>query len=160
MSDQEAPEAYFEMAPITAGTHDVSGGSIIPMDAYPKYEIAAGLIFCPVFAENLSLNFVTFPPESGFPTHTHPEEQISIIREGEIEMTIGDTTKLARPGDVVIFPSDVPHSGRTFDAACRVIDIFSPPRRGMLELLATANPLRSSDSDRWWKPEGDEPPSE
>lgn len=153
MSGGQPSEPYFEIGPVTGGTHDASGGSIVPMDDYPKYEIAEGLIFCPVFADNISLNFVTFPAESGFPTHVHPEEQISIVREGEIEITMGETTRLARPGDVIIFPPDVPHSGRTFDAPCRLIDIFSPPRRGMLELLAKANPVRSADSNRWWKTE-------
>ena len=147
-------DTYFEIVPITTGTHDASGGSVVPMDDYPKYEIAEGVIFCPVFADNMSLNFVTFPANSGFPPHTHPEEQISIVREGEIEITIGDTVTMARPGDVIIFPPDVPHAGRTFDALCRLIDIFSPPRRGMLDLLATANPIRSADADRWWKAEG------
>ena len=147
-------DSYFEIVPITTGTHDASGGSVVPMDDYPKYEIAEGVIFCPVFADNMSLNFVTFPANSGFPPHTHPEEQISIVSEGEIEITIGDTVTMARPGDVIIFPPDVPHAGRTFDALCRLIDIFSPPRRGMLDLLATANPIRSADADRWWKAEG------
>jgi len=81
------------------------------------------------------------------------EAWVERVREGGIEITMGDTTKLARPGDVIIFPPDVPHSGRTFDAPCRLIDIFSPPRRGMLDLLAKANPVRSADTDRWWKPE-------
>jgi len=153
MSGRDSSEPYFEIGPITAGTHDASGGSIVPMDEYPKYEIAEGVIFCPVFAQNLSLNFVTFPAHSGFPSHTHPEEQISIVREGEIEITIGEVTKVAKPGDVIIFPSDVPHAGRTFDGLCRVIDIFSPPRYGMRQLLATANPVRSAEVDRWWRAE-------
>jgi unsaturated pyranuronate lyase len=146
---------YFGLRVPTAGTHDSSGASIVPMDDYPKYEIAAGVVFCPVFGRNLSLNFVTFPPHSGFPTHMHPEEQISIVREGEMEITVGDICRGVGPGDVIIFPSDVPHSGRTLDQSCRLIDIFSPPREGLREVIAGANPLRSADVDRWWKPAAD-----
>ena len=153
MSSGEESRAYFDIDKVAAGTYDASGASIVAMDDYPRYEIAAGVVFCPVFANNLSLNFVTFPPHSGFPAHTHPEEQVSIVREGEIEITIGETTKLVRPGDVIIFPPNVLHSGRTFDGLCRVIDIFSPPRYGMRELLATANPVRSAEVDRWWRAE-------
>ena len=152
MSSGEDSRAYFDVDPrVAGGTYDASGASIVPMDEYPRYEIAEGVIFCPVFAQNLSLNFVTFPAHSGFPSHTHPEEQISIVREGEIEITIGEVTKVAKPGDVIIFPPDVPHAGRTFDGLCRVIDIFSPPRYGMRQLLATANPVRSAEIDRWWR---------
>lgn len=152
MSAAEDSRAYFDIDPrIAAGTYDESGASIVHMDDYPRYEIAEGVVFCPVFANNISLNFVTFPAHSGFPSHTHPEEQISIVREGEIEITIGGVTKMARPGDVIIFPPDVAHAGRTFDTLCRVIDIFSPPRYGMRELIANANPVRSAEVDRWWR---------
>ena len=69
------------------------GASIVNIDDYPRYEIAEGVVFCPVFGRNLSLNFVVFPPHSGFPTHAHPEEQISIVREGTMEITVGDITQ-------------------------------------------------------------------
>lgn len=149
----EAPAApYFELRGAAAGTYDPSGASIVPMDEYPKYEIAEGVIFCPVFGRNLSLNFITFPPHSGFPTHVHPEEQMSIVREGEMEITVGDLARRVVPGDLIIFPPDIPHSGRTLDRSCRLIDIFSPPREGLREVIAGANPLRSADIDRWWDP--------
>ena len=144
---------YFEVQGEATGTIDASGASITHMDDYPSYEIAEGLFFRPVFAENLSLNFATFPPHSGFPSHGHSEEQISIIREGQMEFTIGDTIRLVGPGDVIVFPPDVLHAGRTFDVACRVIDIFSPPRTGIREVIASADPVRSADVDRWWDPE-------
>ena len=157
-AEQAPPTPYFELRVPTAGAYDPSGASIVPMDDYPKYEIAEGVIFCPVFGRNLSLNFVTFPPHSGFPTHVHPEEQISIVREGEMEITVGDICKWVVPGDVIVFPSDVPHSGRTIDQSCRLIDIFSPPREGLREVIAGANPLRSADLDRWWDPGAGPPP--
>lgn len=143
-------QPFFKKDERSVGTFDDSGASITHVDDYPSYEIAEGLFFRPVFAENLSLNFVTFPPNSGFPSHDHAEEQISIVREGEMEFTIGDTTRLVGPGDVIVFPPHVVHEGRTFDAPCRIIDIFSPPRTGMKEVIATADPLRPADVDRWW----------
>lgn len=154
-----ADERYFELTGPTDGAYDDSGGSIIHMDDYPSYEIAEGLFFRPVFTENMSLNFVTFPPHSGFPSHVHPEEQISIIREGEMDITVGEITKRVKPGDVVIYPPDVPHAGTTYEVACRVIDIFSPPRTGIREVVASADPVRSADVDRWWDPDRDGEPA-
>lgn len=145
---------YFELS--AAGARDPSGASIVHMDDYPSYEIAAGLFFRPVFAESISLNFVTFPPHSGFPTHAHPEEQVSIVREGEMDITVGGLTRRVRPGDVIVFPSNVPHSGATGDRHCRIIDIFSPPRAGIRDVIAGADPVRSADVDRWWV--GDDEP--
>ena len=142
---------YFELPDL--GIHDPSGASIVHMDDYPSYEIAAGLFFRPVFAENLSLNFVTFPPDSGFPSHSHPEEQISIVQEGEMEIIVGDLTRRVVPGDVIVFPPNVPHSGTTYEHHCRIIDIFSPARTGIRDVIAGADPVRSADVDRWWRAE-------
>jgi hypothetical protein len=44
----------------------------------------------------------------------------------------------------------VPHSGRTFDTRCRLIDIFSPPQIGIQDVIAEADPVRSADADRRW----------
>ena len=150
-TSDEAPEPYFEVT--DKGPGSSSTGSITHMDDYPSYEIAEGLFFRPVYAQNISLNFVTFPPDSGFPSHTHPEEQVSIVREGHMEITIDDVSRMVRPGDVIILRPDVPHAGRTFDEACRLIDIFSPPRTGIKEVIASANPVRSAEVDRWWEPD-------
>lgn len=146
------PAPYFQVTHSREGAQYPEGASITHMDDYPSYEIAAGLFFRPVFAQNVSLNFVTFPPDSGFPSHVHPEEQVSIVREGTMEITIADTARTVRPGDVIVFPPDVPHAGRTFDVPCRLIDIFSPPRTGIREVIAGADPVRSADVDRWWDP--------
>ena len=146
-------QPYFEIAEAAVEV-DASGGSITHMDDFPSYEIAAGLFFRPVYAQNISLNFVTFPPHSGFPSHVHPEEQVSIVREGEMEITVGGITRKVRPGDVLVFPPNVPHAGATFEQACRLIDIFSPPRTGIREVIAGSDPVRSAEVDRWWDPPG------
>ncbi len=147
--DSTAADSYFENNPSHADNVD-AGGSITHMDELASYEIAAGLFFRPVFAKNISLNFVSFPPDSGFPSHVHPEEQVSIVREGEMEVTVGTLTRMVKPGDVIVFPSNVPHAGRTFDGPCRLIDIFSPPRTGIRDVIAHANPVRAAEVDRWW----------
>jgi quercetin dioxygenase-like cupin family protein len=150
--EEESSGAKYFSAEHAEGPVEVTAqASIVHQDDYPKYEIAQGVIFCPVVGSNLSLNFVTFPPNSGFPSHVHAEEQISIVREGEMEITIHENSRIVKPGDVIIFPPNVPHAGRTSDHMCRLIDIFAPPRQGMEELIARANPVRSAEIDRWWQ---------
>jgi quercetin dioxygenase-like cupin family protein len=140
-------ENYFDRS---TGEDGASGGRIVHMDELDSYEIAAGLFFRPLFGENVSLNFVTFPPNSGFPAHAHPEEQVSIVREGEMEFTVGATTRVVRPGDVIVMPPNVPHAGRTRNEACRLIDVFSPARGGIRDVIAGADPVRAAEVDRWW----------
>ena len=143
----DGPRSYFES---TNEDERAGGATITHMDDLASYEIAAGLFFRPVYADNVSLNFVTFPPESGFPSHVHPEEQISIVREGEMEIEINNEWCTVRPGDVIVFPPNVPHAGRTRESPCRLIDIFSPPRTGIRDVIAAADPVRAAEVDRWW----------
>jgi quercetin dioxygenase-like cupin family protein len=147
------PEPYFRTGtPSKAGTEatDNTGAWMGPLDAHALYELAEGVSFRPIFGQNLLLNFVTFGPERGFPRHNHPEEQFGLVLEGEMELTIGEETRLLHKGDLYVIAPDVPHEGRTLGTACLVADIFSPPRAGFRELIARANRLRSPTS--WWEP--------
>ena len=42
--------------------------------------------------------------------HTHRQEEIIIVRKGNIEMQIGDTFQKAQPGDIIFLNSYVPHA--------------------------------------------------
>ena len=148
---RQKPEPYFQSTPTAAEAGDAGFVAHMgPLEAHQLYELAEGVSFRPVFGEKLLLNFLTFGPGRGFPTHDHPEEQFGLILEGEMELTIGDETRLLRKGDLYAIPPDVPHSGRTLSEACLVLDIFSPPRAGFRELIERANKLRSPE--HWWEP--------
>jgi len=95
-----------------------SGASIVPMDNYPKYEIAEGVVFCPVCGRNLSSTSSPSLPQR-LPHSRAPEEQISNRARGRDGDHGRGRHPGRRPGDVIIFPSEVPHSGRTIDpGAC------------------------------------------
>jgi unsaturated pyranuronate lyase len=145
-------EPYFRTSAQSPGGFDTDavGAWMGPRNDHPLYELADGVSFRPVFGQNLLLNYITFGPGRGFPTHDHPEEQFGLILEGAMELTIGDETRLLHKDDLYVIPPNVPHSGRTMDSACLVVDIFSPPRAGFHELIARANPLRSPVN--WWEP--------
>ena len=61
------------------------------------------------------------------PEHHHPHEQISEVTEGEFELTIGDETRVLKPGSIAIVPPNVIHSGKAL-TYCRIKDIFCPVR--------------------------------
>jgi quercetin dioxygenase-like cupin family protein len=63
----------------------------------------------------------------------HEEEQIVVVLDGEMEFTIDGDVRTMRPGDVAVIPGWVPHGARTNDTHCREIDVFSPPRRSLLD---------------------------
>jgi len=75
----------------------------------------------------MTIGEVLLDGDATVPMHTHPHEQITYVIEGRFEFTVGDETTILEPGMAALIPSGVPHGGRTI-TACRVIDVFSPPR--------------------------------
>ncbi len=69
------------------------------------------------------------------PRHSHPNEQITYMLKGALKFWIGEhgeTEFIARPGDVVTIPSNVPHRAEALEATLE-IDIFNPPRQDWLD---------------------------
>lgn len=97
--------------------------------------VVKGLVLKPVFGEKLLLSFVHMEPNSVAPMHSHSEEQIGTMIEGEYEFELNGVKRMIRKGDVYIVPPNVPHAARTYDKACLAIDIFSPPRSGYREMM-------------------------
>lgn len=64
-----------------------------------------------------------FAAGSDIHEHSHPQEEVWEILEGELEVTVGGVTRVARPGVVAIVPPDTPHSVRALtDGRAIVID--------------------------------------
>ena len=74
------------------------------------------------------LSYTTLEPDALVPLHNHPHEQVPVVVEGELTLTIGGETRLMKPRDVAFIPSDVMHSAVAGHGGSVVIDIFSPPR--------------------------------
>jgi quercetin dioxygenase-like cupin family protein len=104
---------------------------------YSKNEIAArsltaGAVIQPFAGGKIMGVWVTIEPNIDYPHHQHPHEQMGILLEGALELTMGDETRLLRPGDAYAIPPYLPHKARTFEEGCVVFDVFSPPREDYL----------------------------
>jgi quercetin dioxygenase-like cupin family protein len=108
----------------------VSAGDIVPVEMLP------GLEFQPVLGGRTLVNFVSFGPRTETPYHVHEEEQIVVVLEGECEFNIDGNVRTMQVGDVAVIPSWVPHGARTLDTTCRELDVFTPPRQTLLDLVA------------------------
>lgn len=71
--------------------------------------------------------FFTFLQDMDLPAHSHGAQWGTVI-DGELELTIGDTTAIRRPGDSYDIPSGSMHSAR-IKAGTRVIDVFAEADR-------------------------------
>ena len=50
-----------------------------------------------------------YAPGAVFPTHAHPEEQMTVVLSGRITFTVGNENVALGPGEVATIPGRVPH---------------------------------------------------
>ena len=116
-----------------------------PSDAAPRFirptvdvaplALVPGLIFQPVTTDAVMTNLVTFEPDTEAPMHHHAEQQIAIIVSGELTFTVGAETRVMTAGDLVVIPPHVPHGGFAGPDGCVAIDVFTPPRAGIVRAM-------------------------
>ena len=54
---------------------------------------------------------MVFEPKSLIPSHRHPEDVVTLILEGTMEMTVGGETRMIGSGDVFLVPAETDHHG-------------------------------------------------
>jgi len=81
-----------------------------------------------VCLDKVMMTYMEFEPEAVLPEHSHPHEQITVIHEGRLEMTVGGQTKVMGKADVVVVPSNVVRSARTLGEPVIAVDAWSPVR--------------------------------
>ncbi|MFD2589096.1 cupin domain-containing protein [Croceitalea marina] len=97
------------------------------LSTIPSKEIMPGYHGKLVHSESMTWVFWDVDEGAEVPEHHHIHEQIMHVVEGTFEFTLDGTTKTYEPGDVVIIPSNIPHSGKAL-TTCKLMDIFSPAR--------------------------------
>lgn len=88
----------------------------------------AGFTFKEAHLDNVMITWVEMRPGSVLPEHKHPNEQISLVVEGTLELTVGGVTRVMKKGDVAVVPPGVPHSGRVHDEFTIAVDAWNPIR--------------------------------
>ena len=124
-------QPYFDQS----GEPSAEPGRFVHVKDLDPVDIVPGLEFRPVTTDSVMTSFVSFEPNADAPMHHHSEQQIAIVLAGELHFTVGGETRVMHPGDCVVIPPDVEHGGFAGPAGCDVVDVFTPPRAGILELM-------------------------
>ncbi len=101
--------------------------SFIDLDKINKKEIVPGFEGKFIHTDNMTVVYWNIKAGSQLPEHSHHNEQITTIIEGEFVLTSEGETRNVKPGDVAIFPSNVKHSGKAL-TDCYIMDVFYPVR--------------------------------
>lgn len=79
------------------------------------------------------LSQVTMKEGAIIPLHSHPHEQGGVVLSGQLELQIGDETRILNPGEMYLIPSDVQHRAVAIGGEAIVMDVFSPIREDYIE---------------------------
>jgi quercetin dioxygenase-like cupin family protein len=123
--------SYFE-APTQEPTE---AGRFFQAGELPAIDMIEGLTLRPVVGTNVMVSFVRYEPHVEAPLHAHVEEQIFIALEGEFEVELGGELRTLRAGEGALIPSWVTHRVKAGAQGGYQIDIFNPPRQGLLDRL-------------------------
>lgn len=113
-------------------------GRFAPIDRQPTITPTPGVHIQPVPGARVMLCRVTIDPDGEAPVHAHEEEQMGIVLSGGGDFHLGGEIRRVGPGDTYHAPPGVAHGLAAGAEGCTVIDVFSPPRAALLELLAQA----------------------
>jgi len=92
----------------------------------PK-ELAPGITGHYAHGEQSSFGYIELNKGSKVPLHSHINEQITYIIEGQLDMMIGGVACSLTDGMYHVIHANVPHSAVAI-TDCKVIDAFSPVR--------------------------------
>ena len=87
-----------------------------------------------IMGQQQELLWARFDPGSTYRMHSHPYEQMSVIIQGRMKLTVGEEVRVVGPGDMWHALPNVPHGGEILgDEMLIFIDVYSPPSEGNTE---------------------------
>lgn len=101
--------------------------SKIKVSAIEPKQLIDGYLARFIHTENMTFSFVDVVAGKTLPAHSHHHEQVSIMLEGEFELTLDGKPTRFGPGEVIVIPSNTVHSGLAV-TDCRILDVFYPVR--------------------------------
>jgi unsaturated pyranuronate lyase len=128
------PGSYFG-SPADRGETTLPG-RFVAIAELPEVSVANGLVLQPLLGSSLMVSFARYEPGAEAPLHAHEEEQVFVVVDGEFDVTLGDETRRLKVGEAAVIPPWVPHRvTASDDGPATQIDVFCPPREGLLRLL-------------------------
>lgn len=111
-------------------------GSWADLEQTPGVDLGPGLSARPIVGGDCMITYVVWDSRAHAPEHSHAEEQIVLVIEGEVEIGMEGTTRVLAAGQAVVIPPWVRHSARSRTARSVTVEAFAPPRAALLALLA------------------------
>lgn len=100
---------------------------VVPFDESCGVRLAAGVMRRHVHGEQGTIAVFEFETGAKIPLHHHPNEQITYILKGAVDVTVAGVKHRVSAGELIVLPPNVPHSFEALEPTTD-LDFFSPPR--------------------------------
>ena len=114
-------------------TPNVSPNVVYDLYDFQLTQLAPGANSRLISGKNTQLSFISMDPNSTFPHHIHPEEQMMLVLRGACDEILLDGKQAMKPNDVVRIPANMVHGAEIGELGCDALDIFWPARADYLE---------------------------
>lgn len=102
-------------------------------DDMPKEQLNAQLQRRMITGDRVMITHIYLKKGCVVPRHAHENEQITYVLDGALRFKLGEDQQVeVRSGEVLVIPSNLPHSAEALEDTLDV-DIFDPPRRDWLD---------------------------
>ena len=98
----------------------------------PKETVSTGIERRMLVGDKLMICRLRFDPRVVTAVHRHPHEQMTLVERGKVVFSIEGEDRVAGPGEVLHFPSNVLHGATMLDEEVVLMDIFTPIREDFL----------------------------
>jgi quercetin dioxygenase-like cupin family protein len=71
-----------------------------------------------------------FDPGASFPLHSHPQEQILLVEDGDVTFTVAGEPLHLSSGDWAVVEPDVEHGLEAGEAGAAIVAVVTPRRSG------------------------------
>ena len=119
-------------------TEEERRAKVTVVDSIPRAVLRPGSDTAIVPASNVTLSFLRLSPGLDAKLHSHPQEQVVVVLEGELDLVLDGKLYRVHGGEVSVIPGGVAHSAVTLSEGCKVLDIFAPARKDFEEKLQQA----------------------
>ena len=103
-------------------------GTYDSLSTVRPYKIWNGAVARAVRGERITFAVVDLEPNLVVPEHQHQNEQVGLVLQGFVTMTIGGEARRLGAGETYVIHGDVPHGAETGPEGATVIDVFNPTR--------------------------------
>lgn len=94
-------------------------------------QLQPGIITRTFWGEHMLAGVVDLAARAVLPEHSHPQEQITYVLQGELHFNLDGNQHTVQAGELIVIPGGMPHSAVVGDADAKALDIFSPVREDM-----------------------------